>query len=34
MELNVELMAIFAGAVNLWDIPLPDLMGLLGDEAA
>jgi hypothetical protein len=30
LELNVELMSIFAGAVNLWDIPLVlDLMGHL-----
>jgi hypothetical protein len=29
LELNVELMSIFAGAVNLWDIPLLlDLMGI------
>jgi hypothetical protein len=34
-ELNVELMMIFAGAVNLWDVPLLlDLMGHLdADEA-
>src|SRR5260221_2919869 len=33
LELNVELMSIFAGAVNLWDIPLLlDLMGHLDDE--
>ena len=35
LELNVELMSIFAGAVNLWDIPLLlDLMGHLDDEEA
>jgi len=35
LELNVELMSIFAGAVNLWDIPtLLDLMGYLDDEEA
>ena len=35
LELNVELMSIFAGAVNLWDIPLLlDLMGHLNDEEA
>ena len=35
LELNVELMSIFAGAVNLWDIPLLlELMGHLDDEAA
>jgi hypothetical protein len=35
LELNVELMSIFAGAVNLWDIPLLlDLMGHLDDDEA
>src|SRR6266446_9578903 len=35
LELNVELMSIFAGAVNLWDIPLVlDFMGYLDDEEA
>jgi hypothetical protein len=35
LELNVELMSIFAGAANLWDIPLLlDLMGHLDDEEA
>ena len=35
LELNVELMSIFAGAVELWDIPLVlDLMGHLDDEEA
>src|SRR5712672_3056707 len=35
LELNVELMSIFAGAVELWDIPLLlDLMGHLDDEEA
>ena len=35
LELNVELMSIFAGAVKLWDIPvLLDLMGHLDDEEA
>jgi hypothetical protein len=35
LELNVELMSIFAGAVNLWDIPvLLDLMSHLDDEEA
>jgi len=35
LELNVELMSIFSGAVNLWDIPLLlDLMGHLDDEEA
>jgi hypothetical protein len=35
LELNVEFMCIFAGAVNLWDIPLLlDLMGHLDDEEA
>src|SRR5258707_11624871 len=35
LELNVELMSIFAGAVNLWDIPLLlDLMDHLNDKAA
>ena len=35
VELNVELMSIFAGAVGLWDIPLLlDLMGHLDDEEA
>jgi len=35
LELNVELMSIFAGAVNLWDIPLLlDLMGYLDDDEA
>jgi hypothetical protein len=35
LEPNVELMSIFAGAVNLWDIPLLlDLMGHLDDEEA
>src|SRR5258708_36456551 len=35
LELNVELMSIFAGAVNLWDIPLVlDLMGYLNDKEA
>jgi hypothetical protein len=35
LELNVELMSIFAGAVGLWDIPLVlDLMGYLDDDEA
>jgi len=35
LELNAELMMIFAGAANLWDIPLLlDLMGHLDDEEA
>jgi hypothetical protein len=35
MELNAELMSIFAGAAELWDIPLLlDLMGHLDDEGA
>src|SRR5260370_8732422 len=35
LELNHELMTIFAPAVNLWDIPLLlDLMGHLDDEEA
>ncbi len=35
LELNVELISIFAGAVNLWDIPLVlDLMGYLNDKEA
>ena len=35
LELNVELMSIFTGAVGLWDIPLLlDLMGHLDDEEA
>lgn len=36
LELNVELVSIFAGAVkNLWDIPLLlDLMGYMDDEEA
>ena len=35
LELNAELMMIFAGATNLWDIPLLlDLMGHLDDEEA
>jgi hypothetical protein len=35
MELNVEMMSIFAGAVKLWDIPLVlDLMGYLNDKEA
>ena len=35
LELNVELMSIFAGAVELWDIPLVlDLMGYLDDDEA
>ena len=35
LELNVELMSIFAGAVELWDIPLLlELMGHLDDEEA
>src|SRR5260370_41465696 len=35
LELNVELISIFAGAVNLWDIPLVlDLMGYLNDDEA
>jgi hypothetical protein len=35
LELNVELMSIFAGAVNLWDIPLVlDMMGYLNDKEA
>ena len=35
LELNAELMMIFAGATNLWDIPLLlDLMGYLDDEEA
>ena len=35
VELNVELMSVFAGAVGLWDIPLLlDLMGHLDDEEA
>ena len=35
VELNVELMSVFAGAVGLWDIPLIlDLMGHLDDEEA
>jgi hypothetical protein len=34
-ELNVELMMIFAGAVDLWEIPLLlDLMGYLDDDEA
>jgi len=34
-ELKVELMMIFGGAVNLWDIPLLlDLMGHLDDDEA
>jgi hypothetical protein len=35
LELNVELMSIFAGAVNLWDVPLLlELMGHLDDKEA
>ena len=35
VELNVELMSVFAGAAGLWDIPLLlDLMGHLDDEEA
>jgi hypothetical protein len=35
LELNAELMSIFAGAINLWDIPtLLDLMGYLNDKEA
>ena len=35
LELNVELMSIFAGAVELWDIPLAlDFMGYLNDKEA
>ena len=35
LELNVELMSIFAGAVELWEIPLVlDLMGYLDDDEA
>jgi hypothetical protein len=35
MELNVEMMSIFAGAVELWDIPLVlDMMGYLNDREA
>jgi hypothetical protein len=35
LELNVELMSIFAGGVKLWDIPLLlNLMGHLDDEDA
>ena len=35
LELNAELLSIFAGAASLWDIPLVlDLMGHLDDEEA
>ena len=35
LDLNVELMSIFAGALGLWDIPLVlDLMGYLDDDEA
>jgi hypothetical protein len=35
LELNVELMSIFAGAVELWDIPLVlDQLGYLEDDEA